>query len=616
MRDVVALFVEASLAKGEWQAALGALQFSSTTAGVCAAPPYFRLSDALAGRGAWAAALSVLRSAPAPSAGASPSCDGYSAAYLQERVQAYQQVLAAYHTAAQPGLGDDRAPNKLDAREVAQRTWALAKEALAVPGLPVPTTGAPAVSAPPASVATAACRSSVNSLLLWCRTTLLPQQQPTSCRDVDAGSAPLSTAHKTREEGEAEAVAAMQELAALSAAALRGVTEETERVPLPDLAAAPADAPEPSATSTTVTAPASAEAETALASRVKSELRSLFDGDASRAKEAWAAALSLVHELPPAQVSPLLFTALLQHLVQHRRRDEAVALTCECLHLTLHTSTASGEDIGSVTAPREAVVLSQPPPVEVVARLRGDIVVLKTVAEACLRLRCVELATQLLDPAFSNALTPSAAVPLIMTLHGAGRDAAVVEWWRVLQHAHGPQRYPLLKHAKLCSYVAACVLRGGAGRDEVESSRSGQRLAAAPATGTSAAPAAQRQADWARVLAVFSEAEPPAHDPALVLLFQLRLLRQMRQWQAAVQLFSDFRAAHLNGEGRGRAKSPSRSYRPSRSVPPRRYHLAHKDGCPTAMKSVHAVLTEERAEQWIPADALAKLCQQVRGGST
>ncbi|XQJ30106.1 hypothetical protein NXY56_006185 [Leishmania guyanensis] len=614
MRDVVTLFIEASVAKGEWKAALSALQLprdsqsSSTSAGsllaVETSSNLFRLSSTLSSKGEWIAALAVLRSAALPFA--AQGCKPHSSAYLTARIQAYQHVLKACCSGSPVEVLDDASTitrATVSARGVDSSTeemsfecvLALAKEAFcvsnSVPELfgrnetlceePAERDLAKPLVAPvgPTSVGSDAETACVEDLLRWCRAELPRRRSLTG----------VATFEQTE--------AAIQQLTELSVVAFRAISDIHTAVShkpsreLENKATAHSDAD-------TSHARAASDVQ-----RAEEDLTKQLASN-SRTTGAWATSLNFLRRIPAECVTGNLFTALLRHLLQHHRGSEV-----EQLVRTFVLPERSGG--GSAQSPLPA--LTHTPPSRATSRaLRADSVVIKTVAEACHRLRCSDLAAALLlDTETRAAMTPSAAVPLVMTLRDAGAYSSVLLWWELLRKEESVLRYPLLRHAKLSSYVASCVLRSTT--EETQ-----QAASSSTAKETRARPAPRWTGEWHSALDVFRNAEAPAHDPALVLLFQLRLLRQAGQWKAAVQLFNAFCQAHPNvvdseqpppdlaaQEHHGR-HNDRRRWRTRRETP----YLAPGKERVSAMKSAWAVLTEERAEQWIPPSVLVHLRRQ------
>ncbi|CAC9532117.1 conserved hypothetical protein [Leishmania infantum JPCM5] len=628
MRDVVTLFIEASVAKGEWQAALSALKLprasqsssSSTSASTSAGSSFaaevasnlFRLSSALSSKGVWMAALAVLRDAPLPFAarGRKP----YSSAYLAARVRAYQHVLTACCSGSSAAaVGNAAAVTRPTASARAGRggtedmsfecALALAEEAFCVfgsaPGLcgrgksPCEEPAGRALTKPlvapvaASSVESDAGTACVEDLLRWCRAEL-PRRR--SCTGVT-----------TLEQTEA----AIQQLTALSDAALRGISDA-------HVVASHRPSSEPG--NKTVSDPHADSLYARAASdvqRAEDDLTKLLASN-SQAADAWATSLTFLRRLPAECVSGHLFTAFLRHLLQHNRRGEVAQLVRTLV--LLHRSGGSAQ--GASPA------LTRTPPSRATARvLRLDSVVIKVVAEACHRLRRSDLAAELLlDTEARAAMTPSAAVPLVMTLRDAGAYSSVLLWWELLRREESALRYPLLKHAKLSSYVASCVLRNTTAREGGAIAEAQQAASSSAAKVTRARSAALWTGDWRSALDAFRDAAAPAHDPALVLLFQLRLLRQAGQWEAAVQLFNAFCQTH---PGMLRSKqSPSDlagQVHDGRRDGQHRWRTHREAPCPapgkeraSAMKSACAVLTQEHAEQWIPSPVLVHLKQQVQ----
>ncbi|CBZ29954.1 conserved hypothetical protein [Leishmania mexicana MHOM/GT/2001/U1103] len=626
MRDVVTLFIEASVAKGEWQAALSALKLprasqsnstsSSTSAGSSfgaeAASNLFRLSSTLSKKGEWMAALAVLRNAPLPFAaqGRNP----YSSAYLAARVRAYQHVLTACCSGSSAAVVDNAAAvtrPTASARDVKGGTedmsfecaLALAKEAFCMfdsaPALcgrsktpceePAGRNLAKRRVTPVAasSVELDAGTTCVEDLLRWCRAEL-PRRR--SCTGV-----------VTLEQTET----AIQQLTELSDAALRAIS---------DVHLVPSHGPSSEPENETVSDPHADSLYARVASdaqRAEDDLTNLLAGN-NRATDAWATSLNLLRRIPAERISGQLFTALLRHLLHHHRRGEVAQLV-----RTLVLLQRSGD-----SAQRASPALTRTPPSRATARvLRLDSVVIKVVAEACHRLQRSDLAAELLlDTEARAAMTPSAAVPLIMTLRDAGTYSSVMLWWELLRKEEPVLRYPLLQHAKLSSYVASCVLRNTTARDGGAIAEAQQAPSSSAAKGTRARFAARWTGDWRSALGVFRDAAAPAHDPALVLLFQLRLLRQAGQWEAAVQLFNAFCLAHpgmlrskqsppdLAGQVHNGRHNDRHRWRTHREAP---YPGPGRERA-SAMKSACAVLTQEHAEEWIPSSVLVCLKQQVQ----
>ncbi|RNF21261.1 uncharacterized protein Tco025E_03444 [Trypanosoma conorhini] len=137
-------------------------------------------------------------------------------------------------------------------------------------------------------------------------------------------------------------------------------------------------------------------------------------------------------------------------------------------------------------------------------------VTVKAITEAANTMRSLPLATVLLStPALRDKLTPSAAVPLVLTLQRFGEWRACLTWWNslvpipdssVTLSKHG-SKAELRRHLKLSSYVAVCVAQGGR---------------------------------WLESLAAMKDAS--VHNPSLAVLFALRALRVAGEWQAALEL--------------------------------------------------------------------------------
>ncbi|KPA81190.1 hypothetical protein ABB37_04528 [Leptomonas pyrrhocoris] len=634
MRDLLTLFVEASLAKGEWLAALNVLPKTTTTAaaqhleaqsGLSA--HYHHIARILVENGNWLAALAALRCAPSPlpSPSTSPSGCTYSSAYLDARVRVYHDLLLRYYKEKTAELDGDAppastspaqpaSPNAAEWEKTLMGALALAAEAFYVrpPSITAGkgTVGGPSEAAtaslvgtppppPPSSSSPPSSprlpeepeSASAAALLTWCQAQLCAAPVTPS----------LSVAQKE---------AMMAQLRAASQAALRGaaVAHHTAASSAPsDLSALDAPAAAPSAPDAQATADHSNEARhdfqkektpttarpfpaTSAATEEEAKLHALLQS-AHSTRNDWSIALDLLHRVPAERVTPHVFTALCRLLAKRRRISEFDLL------VRTYVFPADPELSQSEQVPPLAAAPTQ----ATAAVLCADAVVLKTIAEAFRRLRCPRLAKELLLSRPLRAhLTPSAAVPVVMVLRDAEAYAEVIEWWTALRNGEPTPRYPLLNHAKLSSYVASCVLRRARSSDGVE-----------PKSTFSS------DAGWVEALRVFESAERAAPDPALVLLFKLRLLRQVRQWEAAMQLFSEFSANHPFPEGilwgSRHNSSINRHKNSSSSSRGDHAHRATRNSTeyPTTIENVFAVLTEERAEQWLPAEALRELRQEV-----
>ncbi|KAG5494343.1 hypothetical protein GH5_02358 [Leishmania sp. Ghana 2012 LV757] len=622
MRDVVTLFIEASVAKGEWQVALGALQLPRAVQGSSAGADssfaaeaafnLFRLASTLSNKGEWIAALAVLRSASLPFA--AQVRKPYSSAYLAARVRAYQHVLKACCSGRSAASPDNAAVDTratVPARDVDAGTGemsfecalALAKEAFFVfgsaPGLcgrsealceepagqgmtkPLVT---PVEASSAESDAGTAC---VEDLLRWCRAELPRRRSP-------AGAVTFE-----------QAEAAMQQLAELSAEALRGVS---------DTRMIESNKPSKELTNRRASVPGVDSSYKRVVSdpqRTEDELARLLASN-RRAANAWVTSLSLLRRIPAECVTGHLFTTLLRHLLEHRRRGEAAELV-----RTLILLQSSGD-----SAPSISPSLTRTQPSRATAKaLRTDSAVIKAVAEACYRLRRSDLAAALLlDTEARAVMTPSAAVPLVMTLRDAGAYSSVLLWWEHLRQDESVLRYPLLRHAKLSSYVASCVLRHTTAIEGGVTAERRQAASSSAGKGKRGSSAARWAGDWRRALDVFRDAVAPSHDPALVLLFQLRLLRQAGQWNAAVQLFSAFCQTHPNfrnsaqppSNRTGRERGGTHDGQRRRSTRCEAVYPPQVEEHGSAMRSSCAVLTQEHAEQWVPLPVLARLRRQVQ----
>ncbi|GET91902.1 hypothetical protein, conserved [Leishmania tarentolae] len=622
MRDVVTLFIEASVAKGEWQAALSALKLPRTchsSTGTSngssfaaeAALNIFRLSSTLSSKGEWIAALAVLHNAPLPFT--VQGSKTYSSVYLAARVWTYQHVLTACCSGSSAAVLDRPAaitrPTEIarDANEGEKEisfecALALAGEAFCVfDSAPdfceqrkTPSEG-PAgqdlTKLPVAPMATSSVESDsvttcVENLLRWCRAEL-PRRRST-------------TGVVTPERTEA----AMQQLTDLSRVALRGVSDAHVVASY-----RPSSEPE-TKTVSDLDAASSCEQVASDVQHAEDDLAKLLASN-SRAADAWATSLNLLQRVPAERVTGRLFTALLRHLLHHHRRDEIAQL--------VRTLVLLQGSVDSTQRSPPALTLTSPSPATAMA-LRLDSVLIKVVAEACHRLRRSDVAAEvLLDTEALAAMTPSAAVPLVMTLRDAGAYSSVILWWELLRKEERVLRYPLLRHAKLCSYVASCVLRSTTARNSGAITET-QQAASYAVKDVRVRSAARWTGDWQSALDVFRDAGAPAHDPALVLLFQLRLLRQAGQWNASLQLFNAFCQAHpsmqnsrylhpdLAGQKHNGRHDDRRIGGTHREAP---YSTTGKKRA-SAMKSACAVLTQENAEQWIPSSVLASLKQQVQ----
>ncbi|KAK7197884.1 hypothetical protein NESM_000742700 [Novymonas esmeraldas] len=590
MRDVVTLFIEASVGKGEWRAALSAIQLLRPNAGVhpCheeePASRVLHLSNTLAAVGEWKASLAVLRTASLP-------CDAngrvaYSPTYLAGRLHTYQSILEACcrrdTTVAATGSSSSAHDSSACAEQLTfDEVFALATEAfgvrdgaaaLRIHGATASPTPSSTASLPAVVSADAdACAHSAAHLLHWCSVEL-----PRRCTT----------------EGEAardEVSAALQRLKELSVVALEGVSN-------PVAVAAPSvvEAPVTAAVTTAVTAaptddvvarPADApprhSAAASHAGTAEDALKKLLASN-TRVAGTWSDALGLLRRIPASRVSGHLFKALLELLLHQRRGDEVLRLVRECLLLG-HQHTPA--------APESALMLTSPSR-DTARALTADSVALKAAAEVCHRLQAADVAAAILwDAEALTGMTPSVVVPLVMTLRNANADTSVCLWWEHIRQSRAPLRYPLLRHAKLSSYVASCVLRS----TRVDAPCPDSSTAAPPHTAT----------DWRRALDVFRDAEAPPHDPGLVLLFQLRLLRQAGQWEAAVQLFSDFAQSHPAEVAPHKGETEKQSRRThSRHGGPQQQPAA---GRKSAVASAYAVLTEERAAQWVPPAVIRQL---------
>ncbi|KAG5469432.1 hypothetical protein LSCM1_02652 [Leishmania martiniquensis] len=622
MRDVITLFIEASVSKGEWQVALSALQLpqaaprSSSGAGWSlaaeAAFNLFRLSSTLSRKGEWMAALAVLRNAPLPFAAHGQK--QYSSAYLAARVRAYQHVLEACCSTSSAAAIEDAAVDTratASARDVnasaedlsfecalglvEEALFALdgAAELCGQCGTPLEEVAGgdctkplltPVEASSLESKSGAAC---VEDLLRWCRAELPRRRSPTG----------VATLEQTE--------VAMQRLTKLSAEALRGVSEtrmfepkapskELSNGRVPDLGV-----------DSSCTRTASDQ------QRAVEELTTLLAGS-SRAANAWVTSLNLLQRIPSECVTGHLFTALLRHLLEHHRGGEVARLLRTFLLLQpCDDSAQSASQSLALTQPSRATAKV----------LRADSTVIKAVAEACHRLRRSDFAAALLlDTEARAAMTPSAAVPLVMTLRDAGAYSAVLLWWERLRQEQFALRYPLLRHAKLSSYVASCVLRHTTaieGEVTAEMQRAGS---SSTEKGTRGSSTARFTGDWQRALDAFRDAVAPSHDPALLLLFQLRVLRQAGQWNAAVQLFNEFCQTHPNARNSaqsasdlaGRERDGTHDSQRSRGTRCEDSYPAPARERVSAMKSACAVLTQEHAEQWMPLPVLARLRRQVQ----
>ncbi|KAG5495121.1 hypothetical protein JKF63_02174 [Porcisia hertigi] len=615
MRDVVTLFIEASVAKGEWKAALSALQplrasggssasAGSAAAAIEAASNIFHLSSTLSKKGEWSAALAVLRSAPSPT-----SVRGrtqYSSVYLAARVRAYHHVLEARcsctmaavveSATADTSSGAPAVDVNANAEEMSfESALGLAREAFSLSDSAselcrwsrTPCGGgtieenipeSPLAPVEGHSAGSETGTDCVEALLRWCRSEL-----PRRCS---------LTGVAMKEQTET----ALQELTELSAVALRGISDvyidvshnTSKKTQMNTASGCELDPQYPQAASDV--------------QRAEAELWKLLASN-SRATDSWATSLSLLQQIPAERVTGHLFTALLRHLLQHYRQNEIDRLVCTLVLLKTFDDSAQQSS--------QALTRTLPS-CDTARALRADSVVIKVVAEACHRLRRADLAAALLlDTEARASMTPSAAVPLVMTLRDAGASLSVLIWWELLRQEKSALRYPLLQHAKLSSYVASCVLRSTAARSS--------EVAPKAAKETRLGSAACRAGDWQKALDAFRDAAAPAHDPALVLLFELRLLRQAGQWRAAVQLFNAFCQTHpyvrnseqpsstfANQRHDGR-RNDGRRWCTGRGAP--ETHPGEVRG--SAMMSACAVLTMEHAEQWIPPDVLAHLRRQV-----
>ncbi|KAL7695414.1 hypothetical protein NQL31_006428 [Lotmaria passim] len=662
MRDLVTLFVEASLAKGEWLAALNALQSSTSSCTKTYTPAsvlctrqndifsnYRRIARTLAQEGNWAAALATLRCAPSTLL----QNGSYSHAYIAQRVRVYHQVLLSFykekvtrmeakHAAAPstPASSTDASARPdatdTDLEKVLRDVFAMAAEAFDMcPSVKkdhivdqhdegrdaVMSNASPLSpslsSAPPLSSSTLseASTSAVSAaeLIEWCQTQL--------------EAAPVTSYLSAEQKG-----VMVQQLRALSQAALQGAVSKVEAPPALSEKVRRDDAPTPPSMPVadderetkqhsqghsdrkleempTLTLRTSAAVDAARLSpaavKTEAELQRLLRSTSPSWND-WSTALRLLSDTPADRFTPHMFTALIRLLANRGRRGEVESLVHSYVfpadpNYTRHMDNSASPSSKKVKAERDGMEdnrAAYAPTRATASVLAADAVVLKSIAEASRRLRCPSLAQELLDSRGLRAhLTPSAAVPLVMVLRDAEAYATVIRWWEELRQGEETTRYPLLQHAKLSSYVASCVLR--------------RARNTANAKGAPMKESAERGASWVEVLRVFAVAERQAPDPALVLLFQLRLLRQLRQWEVAIRLFANFSAAQpMAGALRQRDK------RLANNAPSSRAALRHRTARdvserPSSLESVIAVLTEERAEQWIPGEALRNLRQRV-----
>jgi hypothetical protein len=661
MRDLTTLFVETSMAQGEWLAALNALQLlaTSSTVSATAASPFhavqltrasaahhFRIARSLATKGKCVAALSTLRCAPSPLQRAAQPCT-YGDAYLAERVRAYHCVLLSYYkktaqrdvraASAEPPSPEEALPSSSRIDDVETPlcdVLAIAAEAFQV--LPVTrnesktdamTRTSPSASSSPSPSSSlssvpgvvnqgASAAAAAEELLEWCQKLL--------------HNAPAASHLAVEEKHKL-----LAELQAAAQAALSGAVRETGApscTPPASFTDVPA-APSSSAAESRIAAKNSGDTSTAAHANAPTSMRLppaaavsaaekklhtlLFDARPSW--NDWSTALTLLSRMPADRLTPHMCTAVIRLLARRGRQHEFEHLVRAYIFaadLPRHkdsngvvTGASSSLSLNGRGAKEKkgGVVLADGPTPDTAAVLAADGVVLKTIAEACRRLHSPLLAAELLsNPSVRMHLIPSAAVPLVMVLRDAKQYTAVIEWWGKLRAGEQTPRYPLLHHAKLCSYVASCVLRNA---------YNGEQHSTTIAAVSSAA--------WEAALHIIRDAEGGTADPALILLFELRLLRQVRQWSAAMLLFARYCENHPPCATRPRNTTSNTRNNESdvemmgkRNVSSslaalRRHAKRDLTKRPSALESAFSILTEERAEQWVPAEPLRVLRAQV-----
>ncbi|KPI85019.1 hypothetical protein ABL78_5928 [Leptomonas seymouri] len=616
MRDFVTLFVEASLAKGEWLAALSSLQLSASSHSIAASPcleaqstvssHYHHIASTLVKNGEWVAALATLRSVPSPWQSPSQGC-AYSSAYLAARVQVYHDVLLSYYKNntselersapyAPSSCPQPSSHNAAAWEKVLTDAFALVKEAFHV--FPLTSeerfeVGVSSGSATPSAAGTSSSSSSLSPPM-----SREPESTANAAAMLTWYESQLRAAPVTPSLSLELKEAMMAQLQAASQVALRGATFVSHTT-VPSAPSAPSSSDAPTTASQASDAlkgtnksnegsndfhqenePAMAQPSPANTA-IEAELSALLNRT-HPARDDWSVALELLHRLPAERLTPHMFTAVIRLLARRGRRSAMESL------VRTYVFPVDPELSKDEAASHEAAAPAQ----ATAAVLVADAVVLKSIAEACRRLRCPQLAKKLLHSRRIRAhLTPSAAVPVVMVLRDAEEYTVVMEWWEDLRNGERTTQYPLLRHAKLSSYVASCVLR---------STRSSDNNNARHLSGPNAG--------WVEALRIFEDADRGAAQLALILLFKLRLLRQVRQWEAALQLFCEFRDRHSAPESILLYHSSRSSGRSSRYAG-RATKNAEEPS--SVIESIFAVLTEERAEQWVPPAVLRQLRQQV-----
>lgn len=600
MRNFVSLFIHASVERGEWIAALQALQVhcmalpptSTTTSAPTATDAvdgHDVLVQCLSRIGQWKAAISILSQLQQQIG----PCDS-----SNQRLVSYLGVMQSYWR----GEGNKRLPpTPSEDNAVAEATAkvSMARTLLQWAGMAVGSISSPASA--PASVGTddlrsiaqpheqrhviptlnEECRTAIQDLYQWTteKVTLLLSPQEMVLFDAELQHLKAAVQDYTAIPTQRTATLSAAESAASVLSSVREdrkvnssiVCKTSSTLQLTEQQTRQSQEKQQQHNSTT----ASSVADSHLA-----QLEDLINRP--KACRSWIQSLQLFNSymhsssLPSPSSSSLAFTLVLRNLARHGRRREAEQFFCH--HFDPQMSTIKKNTSLPIWAEK---------------------LPLKVVAESALVLRSTTIALAVLeDLRLRRFLTPSAAVPLIMTLHQQLRRhqiggscnhwKQVLHWWEEVKNCEGNThgRYPLAHHMKLSSYVASYVLAGMTHRSKWKSTASScvehrqQAVQCCSGKETNCV-----KTPWKVALDIFSTVRHHAPDPAMVLLYEVRLLRQVGAWQPAVQLLHDLQ----------QRKQRSSSW------------CCQRD---RSMEMVWSVLTEERAMQWIPSEVVLILNHQ------
>lgn len=303
--------------------------------------------------------------------------------------------------------------------------------------------------------------------------------------------------------------------------------------------------------------------------------------EAKRSPQSWQRAVQCLDELlhlpvavtspPSAAASAKETTAELNSqglelavgtLVRNGREREVMAIVYQCI---------LGKEVPgrTVTHTEDAPAARNSGGAMAVGIVRPSRRLLKVLAEAANTMHSVKLCRLLMEEEpLSAQLTPSSAIPLLLTLRAAREWAYALQWWQSLPPVT-PSAAPhatLRTHLNLCSYVASCVALGG-------------------------------HAQWQLTLDVFIGARD--YDPTQAMVFAVRALRVAGAWQPAVTLFT----THLQQQQQPKAENRKRVTQRGQSRT-----TARRRGSDRAnLQEAHHMLTEQNAAQWIPTEVVDQL---------